>query len=89
MDSFVIQPDGVVAVSYVDPSPLVSVEVLQPASVGVVTVLGPQGPPGEPGPAYESPAWWFDDGPPNSIVGAKPGDLYMDVSTGTIYRLGD
>lgn len=84
----------------IDASPVVgSLAIVEfPGVPGPQGASGAQGPPGqtgatgpqgEPGPAYSSPAWWFDDGPPSVIVGAKPGDLYMDVSSGTIYRLGD
>lgn len=86
MDSFVIQPDGLVEITYVDPSPLVSVEVLQPATVGVVTVQGPQGP---PGPTYDGVAWWYGVGDPGTIIGSKPGDFYVDSASGNIFILGD
>lgn len=91
-DSFVIHPGDVVSVTVGDVQPFVSVQVADPSPWGVVTVEGPQGvpgPQGDPGPAFSTPAWWFDDGPPTTIVGSKPGDLYMDLLTGTIYKLGD
>lgn len=50
---------------------------------------GPQGPQGPSGPTYEGIAWWYGDGPPTTIVGSKPGDFYMDLDDGTIYKLGD
>lgn len=91
-EHFTIHPGDTVAVTVLDSAPFVSVEIGEPSPWGVVTVQGPQGvqgPPGDPGPAYSSPAWFFDDGPPSTIVGSKPGDLYMDLLTGTIYKLGD
>lgn len=61
-------------------------------TVGVVIAQGPPGnpgPQGPPGPVYEGLAWWFGEGPPTTVVGSKPGDRYMDTTTGTIYQLGD
>ena len=89
--NFVINPGDTISVVVGTPSPWVQVSVLPPPTAAVVAVAGPQGPAGAsgtPGPAYSSPAWFFDDGPPGTIIGAKPGDFYMDVSTGTIYELG-
>lgn len=86
--NFVINPGDTVQVQVATPSPWVQVTVVPPPTAAVVTVAGPQGPAGEPGPAFSSPAWFFDEGEPAGIVGAKPGDLYMDLLTGTIYRLG-
>lgn len=91
MDNYVIQSGDVVSVQVGAQSPLVSVEVV-PATVGVVTVSGPQGPPGQPGlpgPAYEGVAWWYGTGEPDVVVGAKPGDYFVDTSTGNIFILGD
>lgn len=31
--------------------------------------------------------WFFGNGSPSDLTGAKPGDLYMDVVTGTVYKL--
>jgi hypothetical protein len=90
-DNFVIQPGGVVAVQVATPSPWVQVTVVPPPTAAVVTVAGPQGPAGASGaagPAYSSPAWFFDEGPPGTIIGSKPGDFYLDVSDGTVYVLG-
>lgn len=52
---------------------------------------GPAGPPGPQGPPGDGDtvAWHFGSGPPGTIVGASPGDVYMDVDNGTLYRLGD
>lgn len=89
--NFVINPGDIVAVVVASASPWVQVNVVPPPTEAVVTVAGPQGPQGASGaagPAYSSPAWFFDDGPPGTIIGAKPGDFFMDVSTGTIYELG-
>lgn len=60
-------------------------------AVGLVIAQGPPGTPGPtgpPGPTYEGVAWWYGEGPPGVIVGAKPGDFYLDTDDGTIYRLG-
>jgi hypothetical protein len=92
--NFVINSGDTVAVVVGTPTPWVQVNVTPPPTAAVVTVAGPQGPAGTqgasgaPGPAYSSPAWFFDNGPPGTIIGAKPGDLYMDLLTGTIYELG-
>jgi hypothetical protein len=90
-DSFVINPGDTVSVVVAQPSPWVQVNVIPPPTAAVVTVAGPQGPvgaSGAPGPAYSSPAWFFDGGPPGTIIGSKPGDLYLDLQDGTVYVLG-
>lgn len=90
-DNFVIQSGDTVAVVVNTPSPWVQVEVQPPPTAAVVTVSGPQGPAGAsgaPGPAYSSPAWFFDEGPPGTIIGSKPGDFYLNVSDGTVFVLG-
>jgi hypothetical protein len=33
------------------------------------------------------PTWWHGDGPPGVVVGASPGDFYVDDLTGNYYRL--
>jgi hypothetical protein len=33
------------------------------------------------------PTWWHGDGPPGVVVGAAPGDFYVDDLTGNYYRL--
>lgn len=50
---------------------------------------GPQGPQGVPGGGGSGAAWFTGEGPPGTVVGAAPGDYYIDTITGTIYRLGD
>jgi len=46
------------------------------------TTGGEKGEKGDPG------ARWFDGhGPPISVADAKEGDYYLDVDTGTIYKL--
>ena len=87
-DNFVIQPGDTVAVVVATPSPWVQVSVVPPPTAAVVTVSGPQGPPGAAGPSYDGVAWWYGVGPPVGIVGSKSGDFYFDTSDGTIYRLG-
>lgn len=56
--------------------------------LAVPGVDGAQGEPGPPGPAFDGTAWFYGQGEPVGIVGSKPGDMYMDVDTGTIYELG-
>lgn len=90
-DSFVIQPGGVVAVQVATPSPWVQVNVVPPPTAAIVAVAGPQGASGASGaagPAYSGLAWFFDNGPPGTIIGSKPGDAYLDLSDGTVYVLG-
>lgn len=52
---------------------------------------GPQGPPGEQGlrgpQGKTGSIQWHGQGPPGVIVGAEPNDLYLDESTGLIYKL--
>ena len=52
-----------------------------------VPVPGPEGP---PGPAGEDGTKWFDgEGPPlGPIVGAAPGDYYLDTLSGNVWVLG-
>ena len=71
-----------------DLTPYINVEVAQPSPWGVVTVAGPQGPAGAPGPAYEGVAWWFGQGEPGTIIGSKPGDFFLSTDTGVVYVLG-
>lgn len=81
----------------------ITVTAATPVSVAVtgtdpqtVTVVGGvPGPPGQPGPPGGPPGpvgpagqpRWSGQGPPSVIVGAAPGDDYLDETTGTIYRL--
>ena len=51
----------------------------------VTPVVGPQG---EAGAAFEGVAWFYGEGPPGTIVGSKPDDLYLNVLNGTVYKLG-
>lgn len=55
-------------------------------TVALVMVPGERGP---AGPTFDGTAWWYGQGPPGTIVGAKPGDDYMDTLTGDVYKLGD
>ncbi len=56
----------------------------------IVATPGPPGPPGPPGQGQGGgTAWFTGTGPPGTILGASPGDAYIDTTTGTIYRLGD
>lgn len=80
MDNFVIRADDVVSVSDSQGSP-----------VAVVAVQGPRGDKGEKGDpgGFTGVAWFYDDGPPETVLGAKPGDFYVDLLTGDVYKLGD
>lgn len=80
-------------------APVVDVDVSD-QEIGVLTLEtigppgpeGPQGPEGPPGPRGEDgefagTAWFYDAGPPTTVLGAKAGDFYVDVLTGTVYQL--
>lgn len=34
-------------------------------------------------------SWFFGEGPPTSLEGAKVGDAYLDVNDGTVYTFGE
>jgi hypothetical protein len=44
---------------------------------------GPAGPQGEPGVQKR----WYGEGPPGVIIGASPGNEYVDTLTGDLYVL--
>ena len=48
-------------------------------------VIGEPGPPGPPG--KDGQIRFTGNGPPGVIVGAEPGDTYMDLITGDIFKL--
>lgn len=58
-------------------------EIITPGVQGIQGVPGPPGPPGIPGSAVK----YSGEGPPGTIIGAAPGDRYLDTITGTVYRL--
>ena len=45
-------------------------------------MVGPPGPPGKDGQIR-----FTGMGPPGTIVGSSPGDTYMDLATGDVYKL--
>lgn len=53
--------------------------------------MGPQGPEGPRGfdGTFGGTAWFTGNGPPETVIGSKPGDHYIDVDTGIVYKLGD
>lgn len=53
--------------------------------MGPMGPTGPQGYTGTPGTAGQPR--WSGVGPPGTIVGANPGDSYLDTDTGDIYLL--
>ena len=55
--------------------------------IGPIGPIGPAGPPGADG--EPGSQWGFGDGPPGTLIGSRPGDVYMDVLTGEFYKLGD
>lgn len=63
-----------------------------------VATRGPQGPKGDPGrdaeqmgppgpPGKDGQIRFTGYGPPGTIVGSEPGDTYMDLATGDVYKL--
>lgn len=49
---------------------------------------GPRGPAGPVGPASVGPVMWVGQGsPPDVVVGSKPGDTWLDSTTGDLYTL--
>lgn len=53
--------------------------------IGPEGAQGDQGPTGPAGPRGSK--WFTGAGTPTSIAGALPGDMYLDTSTGVVYRL--
>lgn len=58
--------------------------LLSKGQAGPQGPVGPQGPSGPPGGAQRR---WYGEGPPTVVVGAAPGDEYMDTLTGDLYLL--
>lgn len=62
-------------------------------NVTVVRVVegGPVGPPGVDGRdginGQSAGRRWYGEGPPGLVVGAAPGDEYLDILTGDLYNL--
>lgn len=61
---------------------------------GKTGATGPAGAPGPAGPVGQTGAdgprgatWFTGTGAPGAISGAKPGDMYLDTTTGTFYVL--
>lgn len=60
----------------------VSIDATDPRNPVIAVPAGTQGPPGKDGQIR-----FTGHGPPGVLVGAEPGDTYMDLSTGTVYKL--
>jgi hypothetical protein len=62
----------------------------EPTLVAVMTgIPGPQGPSGD-GQGPRGPSGqprWVGTGPPGTIIGSSPGDVYLDETTGDLYTL--
>lgn len=59
-----------------------AVDVSSTAALEIPGPQGPQGPTGSPGQPR-----WAGEGPPGTIIGAQPGDAYLDTLTGNLYQL--
>lgn len=76
-----------------DDEPAVVIVDEQPEPVVVVATMGPEGPRGGPGPVGPTgPAphirtRFYGSGPPETVIGASPGDEYVDTVTGNLYLL--
>jgi hypothetical protein len=61
------------------------------AAAPPVIIQGPPGPMGPPGPqgppGVRGSLWWVGTGPPGTIAGALPNDMYLDDATGDTYQL--
>lgn len=73
----------------VDPPEVPGITIAPPnPDVGtLVPTEGPQGPEGPQGRPGEIVDWFTGHGPPGLIIGAGPGDMYIDEDTGTLYQL--
>lgn len=95
VENFVVRPyDAVQIVAESDPAPInviLTPGAAGPAgpagSVGPAGPAGDRGEKGDPGDAYAGPGWFFGEGEPYEIEGSKENDLYLDVTTGVVYRL--
>lgn len=85
----VVVESGEIDVVVEDPSVSVEVDEAVVAALLVSGPAGPAGPQGPAGPAFDGTAWWYGNGAPAAVIGSKPGDYYMDLLTGNIYKLGD
>ncbi len=67
-----------------------TVKVVKPTNVFRFVSGGPRGPKGdkgEPGSSFGTTKRYYGEGPPTLIIGASPGDEYVDATTGTLYVL--
>lgn len=82
-DPIALGPDTVVQV--VPPAiPTLTAALPTGPQATVVPVAGPAGPPG----SGVAPVQVFHgDGPPGTVLGAIPGSLYIDDTTGMLYQL--
>ena len=73
--------------------PKLTLAVPKPSEQIATPVPGPPGPrgeqgaQGEAGPTFSGKAFWYGSGPPSVVIGSKPGDIYVDVDTGSTYEL--
>lgn len=60
----------------------------QPGEQGIPGPAGQQGEPGPQGVAGERGSKWFiGEGAPGALQDTKPGDMYLDTTTGVVYQL--
>lgn len=69
--------------------PQVTIERTGGFSVALGAIVGPPGPSGPTGPAGPSGdvERFYGVGPPGVVIGASPGDEYVDTDTGDLYVL--
>ena len=72
----------------VSTAPTPTIIVSDEESVGPPGPPGPPGPIGPPGPGSGAGVKrWYGEGPPSVIIGASPGDEYVDTISGNLYVL--
>jgi hypothetical protein len=79
------QPDRITAVR-LEPE-RITTATPPPERITTVSALAMRGPAGATGPRGTSRPRFYGDGPPGVIIGAQPGDEYVDQLTGDLYVL--
>ena len=87
--SFEFVPGRTIKVTIPTSSPTFVSAPKPPGPTIVIPVQGPPGPRGYTGYAEGYPDWFAGEGPPpDALIGASPGDMYLDtLPGGLIYQL--